>query len=273
VTLVQEKTRRFAVCAAVFVAAMTLPGAAFASTGGEISSATATPDWTYGSFSGSVTYDLCASRVECKWSALLTVQPTFYQCDGNDPLPSGDRNVSLAWGTGPSAVDGTVPFDRQNWPIIRGVYGQRLCLYIWEQGKIEEPNPLCDILPPPCNPTRIRELYFFSTVASRIFTVQPPAPPPPVPPSPVSPTGSSQPASQLGSGLSKSRALSVARKALTRRYRRAYRRGKRKRLRCHRSGEKYRCSYSFRYHKKVRRGTVIVRSTADGLKASVRPKH
>jgi hypothetical protein len=68
-------------------------------------------------------------------------------------------------------------------------------------------------------------------------------------------------------------AASKARKALRRKYRRAYVRGKRRQLSCKRlSLLAYRCKFSFRYQQKKRSGNVFVRLTATGIKATVKPQ-
>jgi Polysaccharide deacetylase len=68
-------------------------------------------------------------------------------------------------------------------------------------------------------------------------------------------------------------AASKARRALRRKYRRAYARGKRKRLSCKRlSLLRYRCNFSFRYGKRKPSGTVLVRLTAAGIKATVKAR-
>jgi hypothetical protein len=245
------------------------PGGASADVTGNIDYAEATPDWTYGSFAGSITYTNCASRVQCDWTGIVTVQPTTYACDSNDPLPSGDRNVSLVAGTGTQSTDGTVMFSKQNWPIIRGVYGQRLCLYLWEQGTIHEPDPFCQIAPQFCDPGGVdRALYFFSTVAQRIFTVSSLSPPaPPAPPS-VAPN-----TVRILPPLTRKVASSKAKRALARKYGRAYKRGKRKRLSCsRRSSLSYRCKFSFKYRRKRHSGHVVVVSTDTGIKTTVRAR-
>lgn len=63
-----------------------------------------------------------------------------------------------------------------------------------------------------------------------------------------------------------------AESALTRKYRRAYSRGSRKRLSCkRRSSQAFRCNFSFRYRGKARSGTVSVkRNSAAHLEAKIK---
>ena len=88
-------------------------------------------------------------------------------------------------------------------------------------------------------------------LASRFFTV--PAPPP------------QGPAPATVVTLSRATALSKARSALKKRFGKAYKRGKRKRLSCaKRSSTRHRCTYSFRYRQKRQKGTVTVAIKPDG---------
>ena len=65
--------------------------------------------------------------------------------------------------------------------------------------------------------------------------------------------------------LSRATALSKARSALKKRFGKAYKRGKRKRLSCaKRSSTRHRCTYSFRYRQKRQKGTVTVAIKPDG---------
>jgi hypothetical protein len=263
-----------ALVAAVF-SLVTAPVAAHADVTGSIDYATATPDWLHGSFGGSITYGLCDQRVDCKWSGLIILQVSSQSCDSEDPFQGGDRNVFVVAATGDQSADATIPLSAQSWPILPGVQGQRLCLYLRERGRVREPDPLCDIDPLNCNPDGIiRQLNFYATIAQRLFVVeaQPPPPSPPPPP-PVVKQGGPQ------LRLSKKTALSKAKAALARKFGRAYRRGRKKRVSCkplaasaggaRASTADYRCAFSFRYRSKKRAGTVIVRRTPDGIKTTI----
>jgi uncharacterized repeat protein (TIGR01451 family) len=77
-------------------------------------------------------------------------------------------------------------------------------------------------------------------------------------------------------GLNRSTAISAAKTALRVKYRRAYTRGTRKRLRCKGSGKVfnrvYRCAYSFRSTKHRHAGTVIVRRVNRKIRTQVKPE-
>lgn len=93
--------------------------------------------------------------------------------------------------------------------------------------------------------------------ASRTFTVRP-APVTPRPPSTPQPKTAAV-------TLSRTTVYAKAKSALKARYGRAYRRGKRKRLSCgKRSSTRYRCTFSFRHRKKLRKGIVTVAIGPDG---------
>jgi hypothetical protein len=128
-------------------------------------------------------------------------------------------------------------FDIPDVPLNSGV-SPRICLYgvyeyIFVIGGSSERRPL----------------------ASRFFTVPPPPPP------------ASPPAQEKKSEVTLSRgtALSKAKSALKKRFGKAYKHGKRKRLRCSKqSPARYLCTFSFRYRKKRQDGTVAVAIEPNG---------
>jgi hypothetical protein len=70
--------------------------------------------------------------------------------------------------------------------------------------------------------------------------------------------------------LARTTARSKAKRALRRRYGRHYTRARARRLSCDRLGPgAYRCRFSFRYRKKRRSGTVLVRVTTKGIKTKI----
>lgn len=228
-----------------------------------ITQATATPDWTRGNLAGSVTYDCPATP--CAWSADAALEPTLYTCADvtfGDLIGSGgDPNIKVIWlagegwsgpnGTGEFLSDqfhssGSVSFNLPNYPILSGVYGQRLCLFISEL---------------------VVDVEIRRPVAQRNLVVTTPAPPTP-PPSSSMPTTFAPAKSPV---LSRGSAERKVKTALARKFGRSYRHGKHKRLSCNRlSSTSYRCRYSFTYRRKRRAGVVFVRVKPGGLKVTFR---
>jgi hypothetical protein len=235
---------------------------------GSVDYATATPDWLFGNFAGSISYRDCTRRVDgkCRWNGWLMVQPTTASCDDRDAPPSpGDPSIVAA--TGEQSTDGTISFSEQSWPLLPGVQGQRLCLYLLDDGTVLEPNPAC-ATDPLCNPPMIESvLKVFSKLAERDFTAE--AQPSP----PVAAGGGTHtaPVKQQRLNLSQKVAVSKAKAALLKRFGLKYKRGKSKRLSCTlRSLGAWRCNFSFRYKKKKRAGTVTVVRTPAGIATAVK---
>jgi hypothetical protein len=263
-----ESCRRLLAVTAVLMG-LVFPATAVANPTGQITRAASTPDGAHGSFAGSVTYDGSGCADPCHWRAFLTVQPwrfepPLYNCNAGDWSYSGDPSVLVAWeSSDQTTYPATVAFDGQDFPIVPNVADQRVCLYIAYTSGPEEETVL--IIPP-----------------SLTFTVDPP-------------TGGGGGGGSGGGGggtggggsagstpstqqktqtlsLSKQQATSRAKSALARKYGRAYKRGKR-RLSCKRqSSSAYRCSFSIRYRKKRHSGSVTVRATTAGIKATVRAR-
>lgn len=257
-----ESCRRLLAVTAVLMG-LVFTATAAANPSGQITRATGTPDGLHGSFAGSVTYDGSGCTNPCHWRAFLTVQPwrfepPLYNCNAGDWSYSGDPSVLVAWeSSDQTTYPATVAFDGQDFRIVPNVADQRVCLYIAYTSGPEEETVL--IIPP-----------------SLTFTVNPP-------------TGGGGGGGGGGTGgggsagstpptqqktqtlsLSKQQATSRAKSALARKYGRVYKRGKR-RLSCKRqSSTAYRCSFSLRYKKKRHSGSVTVRATTTGIKATVR---
>jgi hypothetical protein len=194
---------------------------------GQITRADATPDWSRGSVAGSVAvlppavFGLYAS------AASAYVVPSAFVCHAEQlpgyfpvtPYPGAVRVVWFAYG------DQDQSFDLPNVALDGGI-SPRVCLYATYKNLT---------LPGVWNATLL---------ASRSFVV----------PSP-SPTQGQSPVVTL----SRATALAKAKSALAKRFGNAYKRGKRKRLACRKkSSTRYRCTFSFRYHGKRRKGNVTV---------------
>jgi hypothetical protein len=192
---------------------------------GEITRADASPDWTRGSIAGLVR-DVPDSeyRVTHAWAFVL---PNSAPCEQLSSYPNG--GVGLVWES--AYGDQNRSFDIPDLPLNSGI-APRLCLYGYLVHIVDVPTDRGEFL-----------------LSSRTFTV-PPAPSKPRPPATPQPTAVT---------LSRTTAYAKAKSALKARFGRAYRRGKSKRIRCgRRSSRRYRCTFSFRYRKKLRKGIVTV---------------
>jgi hypothetical protein len=258
---------------------------AWASPTGQITRASTNPEGTLGSFAGFVAHDGSGCTDPCHWRGLMTVQPwtiqpPLYPCNAENWSYPGDSSVRVIWDSGDRTAFETVTFDRPDFPILSAVENQRLCLYIAYTSTFPG-NYTCAPSDPYCPPGASEEE--FDLYGHATFTVQA---------SGGSGGGGSGGGSGGGGGagggsgtrppvstqpvplaaLSKRLAVSRAKAALSRKYRRAYKRGK-KRLSCkRRSSQEYRCSFSLRYRKKNWRGTISVRATAEGIKATVKAR-
>jgi hypothetical protein len=247
---------------------------------GQITRAASTPDGAHGSFAGSVTYDGGGCTDPCHWRGILTLQPDELPLYGCNAYNWAHDSVQVIWDSGDqTAFPGTVSFDRQDFPLLIGIADQRLCLYIAYTSPPDlENNYTCAPADPYCPPGVEQEEFLVIPAPRAWFTVDP---------SQGGGTGGggastggggsagSTPSTQQKTqtlSLSKKQATSRAKLALARKYGRAYKRGKR-RLSCKRqSSSAYRCSFSLRYKKKRHSGSVTVRATAAGIKATVRAR-
>jgi hypothetical protein len=94
---------------------------------GQFTHATATPDWTHGSFAGSVTWTDC--NVGCNsYLVLIYDEPSVYTCHAEDWLEESDPNIHRVWSSGGQTSNKTIPFELNNVSLIPGIYGQRLCM-------------------------------------------------------------------------------------------------------------------------------------------------
>jgi hypothetical protein len=252
---------------------------------GQITRASA--EGTLGSFAGSATYDGsgCASAppATCAWLAVMTVQPANiapprYPCNSDNWTNGGKPPVSVIWNSGAQAAYGTVTFDRTDFPILSGVTDQRLCLYLGYESHFPLSNYTCADPDPYCPPGVSEEQ--FDIVGSAVFSV--------VPSSGGGGDGGGSGGGGSGGGsgglpppstqqtppvvLSKAVAVSKAKAALSKKYGRTYKRGRR-RISCkRRSSQEYSCSFTIRYRKKKRSGTVTVRATAAGIRTKIKSR-
>jgi hypothetical protein len=160
--------------------------------------------------------------------------------------------------TGTNHSSGSDGFNLRDYPILSGVYGQRLCLAVISKEAVTAPCP------PPYENLQCTS-GFPPVKDQRLLTVVLPATGSPVPPP--------APLTTHALTLSKQVAVSKAKAALAKKYGRAYRRGSRKRLSCTRlTATSYRCRYRFTYRRKRRAGKVLVKATPAGVKVTVRPR-
>jgi hypothetical protein len=213
------------------VAGVMLASSAIAATG-QITRADATADWSQGSVAGSVAGLEPASYGIDSWARAYVV-PNGAVCTAfevYDPKPPDDFKVIWESASG----DQNPSFDLPDVTLNSGI-SPRVCLYSVYRANFWLPG-----------------VYYRTLLASRFFTVPPPPPPlaqgtPPV------------------ATLSRATALSKATSALKKRFGKAYKRGKRKRLSCAKqSSTRYRCAFSFRYRKKRRQGIAIVSIKPNG---------
>jgi hypothetical protein len=198
-------------------------GTALTNATGEITRADASPDWAHGSIAGSVSgLPPPTHHVSYAQAYVVSSGAACYP----DSLPAPDStDTKLIW----ESTRGTqsAAFDIPEVPLNVGL-SPRVCVYgvydyifgYW--GSFE------------------RKL-----LASRSFTALPPPPPPRE--------------QEAAATLSHATAFSRARSALAKRFGKAYKHGKRKRLRCgKRSPTRYLCTFSFRHRKRRQAGTVTV---------------
>jgi hypothetical protein len=256
---------RLAGCIAAFLCWLPIPATAEANPPAAITSAITNPEWTVGSFAGSVTFDAsdCPPGPLCTWRADLTLQPHVpeYPCRAENYLYGGDPNVVVMWSVENQTPSPTpVVFDERDRPLLSGVIRQRLCLYV------------------AYNTPVYGEDVTRTIGAARDFIV--PASPP-APGGGGGGVGSGSSGGGIGAStkktpaptavLTRASAVAKAKAALKRKFGRSYNRAKKKKLSCSKkSASVYRCKFSFRNGKRKRSGTVTVRRTAEGIKATVK---
>ena len=109
---------------------------------GTLGNAFATPDWTRASFKVTLTGTPCGPYA-CAWFPVVTAQPSLpeYRCLGDEALDS-DPNTTMVWKgtnqTGNASESAVVT----GASILRGVYGQRLCLSLI--GSRSEISAICE---------------------------------------------------------------------------------------------------------------------------------
>lgn len=108
---------------------------------GEITTATANPEWTHGTVAGSVTWNECEPN-HCKWLAILKDQSNQVACSAESyALNEEPGYYRTLWSGGGGGTNGTVPFNFSGQLPLYGVYGQHVCLYVvygaWY------PDPVC----------------------------------------------------------------------------------------------------------------------------------
>lgn len=270
------------VVAALFAVALLLPVTANAAPAGQITRATAEPQWTTGHITGSVQCDGCfGGPVQyARWLALVNVQPALpsYSCRGDD-WEYSDPNIRIVWSSGTRTTNDAVAIDVPNALLLAGVAGQRACLLVIET--IRRRNPVCVAQAPVLglDPNVVCPLEDFITgraVANRLFSVeQPPAPTPPAapPPAPAAPPPQVV-APSVGPAAPPAFTVTIAaarvRTALANRYGRAWKRGRARRVRCRAAdAERFRCVVSWRYKRRRYRGHVI----ATPSRTTIRVRH
>jgi hypothetical protein len=204
--------------------------APFWGTTGQITRADASPDWTHGSIAGSVS-GLPPTTHHTSF-AVAYVVPNGAVCYANE-FPNPNPGVpKLVWES--PRGNQNPSFDIPEVPLDSGT-SPRICLYGVYEYLFALPGAASN----------------YTFLASRFFTVPPPPP---------SPQGKRSEVT-----LSRGTALSKAKSALKKRFGKAYKRSKRKRLRCSkRSSARYLCTFSFRYRKKRQDGTVTVAIKPNG---------
>jgi hypothetical protein len=221
------------VVAALACSASAWAGYALTTATGEITRADASPDWAHGSIAGSVS-GLPPTTHHISYARAYVVSNGAVCYPNSLPDPNSEA-TKLVWES--PRGNQNPSFDIPDVPLNVGV-SARICLYgvydyIFVIGGSSERRLL----------------------ASRFFTVPPPPPP------------ASPPAQEKKSEVTLSRgtALSKAKSALKKRFGKAYKHGKRKRLRCSKqSPARYLCTFSFRYRKKRQDGTVAVAIEPNG---------
>ena len=118
---------------------MLIASAGASANSAQLTKSQANPSWTRASLAGSITWDSCVAGRPCSWAAFATVYPLkFDECGLPGQFNEFVRTIPL----GPvQSANGTVSFKMTNVPIVEGIYGQLLCLFV-----TTDPNSL----PPDC---------------------------------------------------------------------------------------------------------------------------
>lgn len=148
---------------------------AYAFSTGQFSRAEASEDWTQGSFAGSATWTDCNAK--CKSYLILVLdEPSVYTCAAEDWLES-DPNIRTVWQSGSETVNQTIPIEASGVSLLKGIYGQRLCMIGIQSTEIDA----------------LTTVVTQQLLANKLFDVEAPPPPEarPSPPSSPSPEASS----------------------------------------------------------------------------------
>jgi hypothetical protein len=136
---------------------------------GQVTRAVASPDWSRGSFAGSVNWVDCNTGCD-SYNILVYNEPSVYVCEATDWQHESNPNIRQVWRSGSQTSNGTIPFEASNVALLRGVFGQRLCVI----------------------GVQLMETEFGTFVGQQLitsapFTVEVPPPPPPPPVVPPAP--------------------------------------------------------------------------------------
>ncbi len=156
------RMRRIAVIFAI--AFCSIPGTANAFSTGSFSHATATSDWSRGSFAGTVNWTDCNAGCN-SYLILVYAEPAVYTCHAEDWLEESDPNIRQVWNSGGQTTNKTISFEQTNVSLIPGVYGQRVCMIGIQS-----------------TATEFGTIVHEQLVASRLFELETPVPPPAPPP-------------------------------------------------------------------------------------------
>lgn len=138
-------------------------GTANAFSTGQFSHATATSDWSRGSFAGSVNWTDCNAGCD-SYLVLVYNEPAVYTCHASDWKEESDPNIRQVWNSGSQTSNRTIPIEANDVELLPGIYGQRLCMIGIQSTETEFGTFVSQQL-----------------VASTLFQVESP-PPPPAPP-------------------------------------------------------------------------------------------
>jgi hypothetical protein len=160
--------------ATIVLAAGATAASAQASTGA-FTRAGATPDWSHGNIAGSVTWTECNANCD-SWLALVFVQPTTLPCRAEEWSDSGEPNEQMVYDSLGQHANATLSFEKLNESLLRGVYGQRLCM-IGIQSTRYGPGPDETVVGQELLASKVMEVE--TPPAPAPTTTAPPAPAPP----------------------------------------------------------------------------------------------
>lgn len=150
------KWRRFAILVAIVALLGLWASPADAQSTGQFTRAEASPDWTTGSFAGSITWTNCNAGCD-NWVGEALVEPSTFTCNSFTGTMVGNPNIARVWLSGTQSANATVPFDVSEARLLPGIDGQRLCLIVVQVATIGEPV--------------IKTLETHTLLASTVFTV------------------------------------------------------------------------------------------------------